>query len=738
MAATRHRNYSRLSKMSFNVNKRVFVILVVTCMVAIGAVSQTTTLPPHPRLLLSASGIADLKARIAAAPWAKASWDKLKSNVDASLSKPIVLPPRGGNWSHNYVCPIHGARLKTGKKIGPWQWEHICPVGPHILLGDPSKASLDFDGNVIMHIHEEYAQQVIDDGLVYQMTDDARYARKAREILLDYAARYLTYPVHDNHGHPGGRGGHVASQSLTEARWILTMAQGADLVWDHLSVDDRKEIETKMFRPALDEIIIPQKYGIHNIQNWENSAIGSVGFLLNDPNLIALAIDDPKYGFRQQIAKGVSADGLWLEGSLGYHFYAMSGMWPLMEAARNCGMDLYEPKFKSLFDGPFALAMPNLMLPNFNDSGLSPLEDHAGLYELAYARFHDPKYVSILKQSGRDDRLALLFGVTNLPAGEAPTHLATRNLAASGYAILERGQGTNATWLALKYGPHGGGHGHPDKNSFILYARGQVLAPDVGTHAYGSPLHTGWDKTTLAHNTLVVDEKSQAPAQGKCLAFGREDGVDYSVTEAGPIYEGVHFTRTVAMISSNLVVFVDQIQAVEPHTFDLAYHQIGKWMNLPEGASWSWDAGNGYKYFTKATSRETSGKVELKTKVTDEWQPLIELAGGEPTQIITGYGLWNTTEDLVPMLVQRRKTAQTAYVWAVSLDGSPVSLKTSSVRDGSGAALDRSEALLVSVKNRGQAILVLVNPHRHEFSGRLAGGSVWRTDALLGIRQTQQ
>ena len=62
-----------------------------------------------------------------------------------------------------------------------------------------------------------------------------------------------------------------------------------------------------------------------------------------------------------------------------------------------------------------------------------------------------------------------------------------------------------ATWLCLKYGPHGGGHGHPDKNNFVLYARGKVLFPDPGTRPYGSPLHNGWDKITLAHNTLVVD-----------------------------------------------------------------------------------------------------------------------------------------------------------------------------------------------------------------------------------------
>src|SRR5689334_2869765 len=190
-------------------------------LLAFSSAAQTNALPPHPRLLLSAEGVAQLKERIAAAPWAKDAWKELKANTDKALKKPVELPPRGGNWSHNYVCPEHGSRLKQGKQIGPWQWEHICPVGDHVLRGNPEKATLDFDGNSIASIHAGYAREIVDDGLLYQVTKDQRYAARAREILLAYADRYLAYPVHDNQGRPGGRGGHVASQSLTEATWLI-------------------------------------------------------------------------------------------------------------------------------------------------------------------------------------------------------------------------------------------------------------------------------------------------------------------------------------------------------------------------------------------------------------------------------------------------------------------------------------------------------------------------------------
>ena len=705
--------------------------LVAFASIAISSPAQTNALASHPRLLLNAGGVAALKERIAAAPWAAASWKELKARVDRQLTKPIALPPRGGNWSHNYVCPEHGARLKQGKQIGPWQWEHICPVGDHVLHGDPSRATLDFDGNAISGIHGNYAREIVDDGLVYQVTGDARYAAHAKEILLAYADRYLTYPVHDNQGKPGGRGGHVASQSLTEATWLIDVVQGADLVWDTLSEAERNAITDKMLRPALNEIIIPQKYGIHNIQCRENSAIGLVGFLLSDPKLISLAIDNPQTGFRAQMERGVEPGGFWLEGSTGYHFFAMDGMWPLMEAARNCGIDLYGPQFKSLFDGPLSLAMPNLSLPNFNDSGISPLKEHSEIYELAVARYHDPAYAALIPQN-RSSRMALLFGETDVRGGDVHVPVASRNLTGPGYAILERGEGQNATWLGLKYGPHGGGHGHPDKNSFILYSRGEIIAPDVGTHAYGSPLHTSWDKTTLAHNTLVVDEKSQTPAQGKCLAFGTDKGVDYSVTDAGPIYPGVRFIRTAAMLTRDVVVFIDQIEADAPHTFDLAYHQVGRWENLSTGETWSSKKGDGYKYFTDANARAAdTNLLVLKTKVKGDWQSAITLAENDPTEIITGYGIWKTTEDKVPMVVQRRHAQRTAYVWAVSLDGSPVNLHAGSVQ-GSEKILDPSQAVIVRANVGDKSWNLLTNPERRKISGASAD-STWESDAAFSV-----
>src|SRR4051812_9639673 len=376
--------------MRLNLAPAIAAILLTSCF----ARADELKLPPHPRLLFNAEGIAHLKDRVSKDPWAS-QWKRFIAELDRKLDQKVELPPRGGNWSHNYVCPEHGARLSRGKQIGPWQWEHTCPVGPHTLKGDPSKPTLDFDGNAIASAHGDFAEELRNLGIAYQVTGEKRYADRARDILLAYADKYLTYPRHTNTGKPvtphgddnggsGGGGGRVASQSLTEASWMIQMVQGADLIWDTLSPEQQKAVGGKMLRPALDETIINHTTTptIHNIQNRRNSAIGLIGFLLGDQQLIHDAIEGT-HGYRTQMEKGVQEDGAWREGAWGYHFFTIEGIWPLTEAARNCGIDLYGPQLKKMFDAPFQMATPTLTLPPFNDSGEVKLTGSAERYELA-------------------------------------------------------------------------------------------------------------------------------------------------------------------------------------------------------------------------------------------------------------------------------------------------------------------------------------------------------------------
>jgi hypothetical protein len=450
------------------------------------------------------------------------------------------------------------------------------------------------------------------------------------------------------------------------------MAQGADLLWSTLNEADRQTLANKLFLPAARDVILAHKLGVHNIQCWKNSAVGLAGFLLGDTTLINAAIDDPVRGYRTQMAKGVQADGVWYEGAWGYHFYTLNALWPLTEAARNCRINLYGEPLKKMFEAPVNLAMPNLVLPAFNDSGEVNIRN--GMFELAYARYRNPVYLVALADSKRRDEMALWFGLPQLPTAQTNA-LPSRNAQASGYAILQRGAGENGTWLCLKYGPHGGGHGHPDKNSFVLYSRGKVVCPDPGTRPYGSPLHGQWDKVTLAHSTLVVDGANQAEATGQCLAFGTDHGCDFAMTDAGAIAKGVRFIRTAVLLNENLIVFADQIAADKPHTFDLATHCNGQWLQPPPGTAFILPEKNGYQHLKTATLCRTNAALTQTFSLTPDWRGSLTLAGGQPTDVITATGVGKSTADRIPMTIFRRTTAQTTFVWALALDGTTPALQ---------------------------------------------------------------
>lgn len=689
-------------------------------------------LPDHPRLLMSAQGIADMKSRVKNCDWAKAQWESIKARADRDLDKEIVLPPRGGNWYHWYACPEHGCSLSTGKQIGQWQWEHKCPLGGEILHSDPSKASKDYDGCKISSVHDEYSRTALVMALAYQMTGHVRYAHRTRDIALAYADKYLSYPIHNNNGEPK-LGARIGSQNLDESTWLIPVCQGLDLIWDTLTQAERDTITNKLLLPSAKDVIMPNPHGVHNIQCWRNSAIGLVGFLIGDTELINYAISNPGTGFRTQMEKGVSPDGCWYEGAWGYDFYTMSAIWPLLEASRNCGIDLYCPEYKRMFDAPLLFAMPNMSLPAFNDSGQQGVG--GSLYELAYARYKDPLCLEVLAKSNRNNDFALWFGEAKLPPAPK-AEWKSANYPRSGYAILAKGEGEQATWLCMKYGPHGSGHGHPDKLNFVLYAKGHVLGIDPGTTRYGLPLQKEWHRTTLAHNTLTVDEQSQKAAEGRCIAFGAENGVDYAVCDAGDIYDGVSFTRTAALLDENLIVFIDRIKSDKEHTFDLAYHERGKWTTVPVGTAWAPPDKLGYMHLRDAISSKADGGITLGCEVAKDPTPAlptlgrehpvtIQLAGGEPTEVITATGVGSNTADRVPVAIFRRHGKETTFVWCISLNGKAARIER----------LDAGDATAIAVTSAsGKKWNLIANPDKKPVSVKLPDGSDWRVESAFAAK----
>lgn len=652
-------------------------------------------LPPTPRLLLTDAEVPAIKAR-SLQPQFKARYELLLKDADNALAKALSLPSRGGQWYHYYACKKDGGRLRAQSPT-----EHKCDICGTIYSGYP------YDDVYLSTIHDAYSRDVKNLGLAYRLSGDKKYADKARQILLAYAEKYDSYPLHDTKGNPNVGGGKIGPQTLDESTWLIPVTQGADLIWDTLSEADKTQIASKLLRPAA-QVIRQHKMSIHNIQCWKNSAVGLVGLLLNDAELIAEAINGP-VGFKKQMERGISADGQWYEGAWGYHFYTMNAVVPLTEAGARCGLNLYEYQapnggsFKKMFDGPLAFSMPNLVLPAFNDSSTVDVKPQQALYETAWARYGDARFAEVLKYGKRDTLEALLLGANAAPTATADTKIA-QNYPATGYAILQNNAGPDATWLCLKYGPHGGGHGHPDKLNFVLYSQGQILGIDPGTARYGIPIQDEWYKTTLAHNTLTVDETSQKAAEGKSLAFVTRPGVSAALAEAGPIYEGVTYRRAVALFGDSTILVLDIAKADKAKTFDFTYHHAGQWVSAPQGEAVTLPDKNGYKHMQGATRVAAIPAIQ-----SGAIQTHINITSSPAGDAIIGTGVGNNATDRVPMIMQRVKGQQAIVAWLIHLGKTPNNTHASSV------ALSQADGKIEAVINvNGQKHHLVVAPDAQE------------------------
>jgi len=354
--------------------------------------------------------------------------------------------------------------------------------------------------------------------------------------------------------------------------------------------------------------------------------------------------------------------------------------------------------------------MPDMRLPNFNDAGLIDVTKSSARFELAAARWDAPAFRAMLSYTKRATREALLYGVATATREKRDVTARSAIHPGAGYAVLAQGEGKQATWLCLKYSPSAGYHDHPDRLGFILYARGQIIAPDPGSLSYGLDLQRDWYKTTLSHSTLTVDETSQERRPGKCLAFGTEGGVDYAILEDGEAIPGVRFIRTAALVDQDLIVFVDQVVSDRGHQLDFSYHQSGTWTNLPPGRPWTPPDSPTYKTLREPTIRDTGNGFTASTRIDEQWDVAFSCAGGAPTEVVAGTGPGiGGAHVQVPCLVLRRQTKATTLGWAIALDGRAPTFEW--IDDGNSRPRWQAAHLRVTVPGQASATLRVEPDH---------------------------
>ncbi|WP_282050677.1 alginate lyase family protein [Maribacter aquivivus] len=544
----------------------------------------------HPSLILTKEGVEKIRAELGSVPLFDASLKKLKAEIDAEIALGIDTPiPK--DYSGGYTHVRHKRNM------------------------------------IVM-------QQA---GVLYQILDDEKYAKYVKDMLMQYEGMYKTLPLH-----PKTRSyarGKLFWQCLNDSNWLVYVSQAYDCVYNYLSAAERKKLEKNLFRPFADHISVdsPQFYQrVHNHSTWGNAAVGMIGLVMNDKELIDRALygipdlemdktakDDDggfinkegKAGFLANIEEPFSPDGYYNEGPY-YQRYAMYPFLIFAEGLHNVKPELKIFEYK---DGVLLKSINALLNLSDADGDFFPLNDgQKGMsyYNDAlvtavdisyYFGNQDPGLLSIAEKQNKvlldDSGLAVALGVKN---GKAkPFDKKSINLSdgpngkQGGVGILR----SDDLELVFKYAAQGSSHGHYDKLSYSFYENGNEVLQDYGLARFVNIEQKGggnylkenktWAKQTIAHNTLVQNEKSHY--QGKFdigskhhpdLYLFDDSNADIQIGSAieTNAYPGTEMHRTMAIIKDDafekpFMLDILSVKSDSTNQYDLPFYFMGQVLN---------------------------------------------------------------------------------------------------------------------------------------------------------------
>lgn len=629
----------------------------------------------------------------------------LRARMDDRISKPIIVPPPQKGPDGNWLFP------------GDYFPPH--PASP----GEPDPVTK-------FRIHFSHdAEDVSDLGILYALTGEEKYALYAKKILLSYAVcsswgAQKRFTIRNNTGQTG--------QLLDEALMMTKFANGYDLIYNHpaWTPAEHTRMHDEFFRPIVSCCIYPRlpeqdQRDTFASQVNNRGAIGScavlmAGYVTGDQELVNAALygvhcetkseadwairrrtfplpqdwiantaEKPSRGLLTSFfAQDAIPGGMWVEGTPSYAFYALGSLIDSAEIAWHHGIDLYRHNnaiFKNMFDFPLLLGYPDLSTPGLNDShreyimsGFTPT-----LYEYAYRRYKDRRYLAVINSPVQREYMAYLantpqpdptklepylkgwksvrhLNITHV--GSAPPSLLfdldpqagtaippspSANYPEVGFGILRTPSvnGTGPQNLILCSGPCAS-HGHPDKLQIDLYALGDVLMPSPGIdYPYTTPRIPNWYGTTIAHNTLTVDESTQvtlgsnprtkASAVQVIYAPASTMGIQRAWT--GSVYPDAIMDRSVFM-TTHYLADLFAVSASAPHTYDLAWHIRGKIVtDLPlESKPFPEPVAPGYNTLTAVRQAVAGDKPWNITFNQDHAAARLLAAGSQETCVIIG------------------------------------------------------------------------------------------------------
>jgi len=652
------------------------VVFFVTCWGNAESVEVHLAEGPHSCVFLTTAERDAARQRADSEDWAREIKKRLIADADALAAEPLDIPHAGGQWTHWYSCQEDGAGLEAKSPT-----QHVCPKCGKVYTGFP------YDQVYVSLRHGHWLRGIATLGWAYSLDPKPEYAARVRSILLKYASFYRDLEIHDKNDKKSSSGARLYAQTLDEATTLCRVCLGYDRVYDApcFAADDHKRIEEGFLRPACDTIM-PALRHTSNWQSWHNAAVGCIGFVLRDKALVDWAVNGP-CGFCFQMEHSVLSSGMWHEGAPSYHWYALAAHLYLTEAAKRAGMDLYSlPPVKKMFDGPIRLLFPDQTFPAINDSDRSSIAGSRPYYEIAYRRYQDPNYLALLEP--RDSPEALFWGA-DLPAETHTLPMQTSsNSEADGIAILR--DADNHTALFFDYSANQSGHAHPAKLGMILFAQGDERLVDPGRLRYGNPMHGGWYRQTIAHNTVVINEARQGKVAIALKSFGITPTFSLARATFDTAKKSESVDRTVLLFngpslgtpstsSASTIVDVVRCQAKTETLFDLPAHFRGALCELPKTESLEKLSDAPGYCILKNVKRCTEPLRTFSIDTGGENRIHVQVFGHSEAFIATGLG-YKVIEEL-PMVLCRQRGTDVTFVTAYEIgnaddDRSEVTVET--------------------------------------------------------------
>jgi len=507
--------------------------------------------------------------------------------------------------------------------------EKMAIVDAEIELGILVPIPKDMAGGYTHERHKRNFFILQDAGNLYQITGDVKYAQYIKDYLIAYAKMYPTLPLHPtNKSYATGK---IFWQCLNDANWLVYVSQAYDCIYDYLSKEDRDYLEKDLFKPFANFLSIenPQFFNrIHNHSTWANAAVGMIGIVMRDQELIDrslyglpikedndLAKDNDggfiyekgmsKAGFLAQLDNSFAPDGYFTEGP----YYLRYAIFPFLMFSKAIDSNIPDLDIMNYRDGILQKAVYTLINQTDANGEFFPINDaqkgmswNARELVTAVNFMYDfnPQNTALLSLAEKQGKVlidATGYKVAQaIKEGKATQFLQTSAIYGDGKNGDEGGVGImrhGDNCLVVKFSAQGMGHGHFDKLSYSYYDNTGEVIQDYGAARWVNidqkgggrylPENKTFAKQTIAHNTVVINEVSHYEAnieKGEAhhpdLFFSdiSESDVQVISTKDSNAYQGSDLHRTIFMIKESesdnpIIVDFFKVNATNKQKYDL-------------------------------------------------------------------------------------------------------------------------------------------------------------------------